>query len=56
MNDTELRDFFASQAMNYFLKVTSDRDAVAANMEWEEMIAVQAYMMADAMLKIRNEE
>jgi hypothetical protein len=53
-NDINLRDYFAGLAMRYFLENTTDRDAVLADMEWEEMTAVQAYMMADAMMAERN--
>lgn len=58
MNENELylRDFFASQAMIHYLCETSDRQAVNAGMEIEEMVAVQAYMMADAMMAVRNDE
>ena len=51
-----LRDYFAGLAIEYFLKVTSDRDAVSADMEWEEMVAAQSYMVADAMMKVRDEK
>ena len=56
MNENELylRDFFASQAMAHYLRETSDRQAVNAGMEIEEMVAVQAYMMADAMMAERG--
>ena len=53
-NDINLRDYFAGLAMRYFLENTTDRDAVLASMEWEEMTAVQSYMMADAMMSERN--
>jgi hypothetical protein len=53
-NDINLRDYFAGLAMRYFLENTTDRDAVLAAMEWEEMTAVQSYMMADAMMSERN--
>ncbi len=49
-----LRDYFAGQAIQYFLQTTSDRDAVSADMEWEEMVAVQCYMLADAMMAERE--
>jgi hypothetical protein len=52
-NDINLRDYFAGLAMRYFLENTTDRDAVNADMEWEEMVAVQCYMMADAMMAER---
>jgi hypothetical protein len=50
-----IRDYFAAHAMQYFLENTSDREAVNADMEWEEMVAVQAYMMADAMMSVRED-
>lgn len=53
--ETDLRDFFASQAMAHYLRETSDRQAVNAGMEIEEMVAVQAYMMADAMMAARKD-
>lgn len=58
MNENELylRDFFASQAMAHYLRETSDRQAVNAGMEIEEMVAVQAYMMADAMMAVRDDK
>jgi hypothetical protein len=49
-----LRDYFAAQAINYFLQQTTDRDAINADLEWEEMVAVQAYMLADAMMAERG--
>lgn len=55
-NDMNLRDYFAGLALRHYLEVTSDRDARLANMEVEEMAAVQAYMAADAMLKVRKEK
>ena len=42
-NDINLRDYFAG------------RDAVQADMEREEMAAVQAYMAADAMMAARKD-
>jgi hypothetical protein len=56
MNENELymRDFFASQAMAHYLANTTDRDAVNAGMEIEEMVAVQCYMLADAMMAERG--
>ena len=53
--DIQLRDYFAGLALRYFLEQTTDRDAVAAGMEWEEMAAVQAYMAADAMMAARKD-
>lgn len=52
-NDINLRDYFAGLALRHYLEVTSDRDARLANMEVEEMAAVQAYMAADAMMQAR---
>lgn len=54
-NDMNLRDYFAGLALRHFLEQTTDRDAVAAGMEWEKMAAVQAYMAADAMMVARSE-
>ena len=54
-NDMNLRDYFAGLALRYFLEQTTDRDAVAAGMEWEEMVAVHAYMAADAMMAVRKD-
>ena len=54
-NDINLRDYFAGLVLQYFLENTSDREAVAAGMEWEKMAAVQAYMAADAMMVARSE-
>jgi hypothetical protein len=53
-NNESLRDAFAAMAMKHFLANTTDRDAVNASMEWEEIVAVQAYMMADAMMAERG--
>ena len=53
-NDMNLRDYFAGLALRHFLEQTTDRDAVAAGMEWEKMAAVQAYMAADAMMVARS--
>jgi len=53
-NDINLRDYFAGLVMRYFLENTTDRDAVNADMEWEEMVATQCYMMADAMMAERG--
>ncbi len=55
-NDLSLRDYFAGLALRYYLENTSDRDAVQAEMEWEEMAAVQAYMAADAMMAARKDK
>jgi hypothetical protein len=49
-----LRDLFAALAIPHYLANTTDRDAVNAGMEIEEMVAVQAYMMADAMMAERG--
>lgn len=54
-NDMSLRDYFAGLALRHFLEQTTDRDAVQAQMEWEEMVAVQAYMAADAMMAVRKD-
>jgi hypothetical protein len=54
-NDINLRDYFAGLALRYFLETTTDRDAVQASMEREEMAAVQAYMAADAMIAARKD-
>lgn len=53
-NDMNLRDYFAGLALRYYLENTTDRDAVQAEMEREEMAAVQAYMAADAMMAARK--
>ncbi|HSG60982.1 MAG TPA: hypothetical protein VLA24_08645 [Pseudomonadales bacterium] len=55
-NDLSLRDYFAGLALRYYLENTSDRDAVQAEMEWEEMAAVQSYMAADAMMAARKDK
>lgn len=52
-NDINLRDYFAGLALRHYLENTTDRDARLANMEVEEMAAVQAYMAADAMMQAR---
>ena len=49
-----IRDLFAAFAIPHYLANTTDRDAVNAGMEFEEMVAVQAYMLADAMMAERN--
>ena len=54
-NDMNLRDYFAGLALRYYLENTTDRDAVQADMEFEEMAAVQAYMAADAMMAARKD-
>ena len=54
-NDLNLRDYFAGLALRYYLENTTDRDAVQAEMEREEMAAVQAYMAADAMMAARKD-
>lgn len=54
-NDLNLRDYFAGLALRYYLENTTDRDAVQAEMEREEMAAVQAYMAADAMMSARKD-
>ena len=54
-NDLNLRDYFAGLALRYYLENTTDRDAVQADMEFEEMAAVQAYMAADAMMAARKD-
>ena len=54
-NDLSLRDYFAGLALRYYLENTTDRDAVQAEMEREEMAAVQAYMAADAMMVARKD-
>ena len=53
--DIQLRDYFAGLALRYYLENTTDRDAVQAEMEIEEMAAVQAYMAADAMMAARKD-
>ena len=55
-NDLNLRDYFAGLALRYYLENTTDRDALQAEMEREEMAAVQAYMAADAMMAAREEK
>lgn len=54
-NDLNLRDYFAGLALRYYLENTTDRDAARADMEFEEMAAVQAYMAADAMMAARKD-
>lgn len=54
-NDINLRDYFAGLALRYYLEITTDREAANANMEREEMAAVQAYMAADAMMIARKD-
>lgn len=54
-NDINLRDYFAGLALRYYLENTTDRDASQAEMEFEEMAAVQAYMAADAMMAARKD-
>lgn len=54
-NDMNLRDYFAGLALRYYLENTTDRDAVQAGMEREEMAAVQAYMAVDAMMAARKD-
>ena len=54
-NNMTLRDYFAGLALRYYLENTTDRDAAQAEMEFEEMAAVQAYMAADAMMAARKE-
>lgn len=54
-NDMNLRDYFAGLALRYYLENTTDRDAAQAEMEREEMAAVQAYMAADAMMAARKD-
>ena len=53
-NDINLRDYFAGLALRYYLETTGPEDAVRAEMELEEMAAVQCYMMADAMMAERG--
>jgi hypothetical protein len=55
-NNESLRDAFAAMAMKYFLDNTTDREAVRAGMEWEEIVAVQSYIMADAMMEERKQK
>ena len=55
-NDMNLRDYFAGLVLRYYLENTTDRDAVQAGMEREEMAAVQAYMAADAMMAARSDK
>jgi hypothetical protein len=49
-----LRDLFAALAIPHYLANTTDREAVNAGMEIEEMVAVQCYMLADAMMAERG--
>ncbi len=51
-----LRDYFAAKSVGHYLLNSTDRDAVNAGMEIEQFAAVQAYMLADAMLMARGEE
>lgn len=54
-NDINLRDYFAGLALRYYLENTTHRDAAQTEMEFEEMVAVQAYMAADAMMAARKD-
>jgi hypothetical protein len=49
-----LRDLFAALAIPHYLANTTDREAVNAGMEIEEMVAVQCYMLADALMAERG--
>ncbi|CAB4154682.1 hypothetical protein UFOVP653_20 [uncultured Caudovirales phage] len=51
-----LRDYFAAKAVGHYLLNSTDRDAVNAGMEFEEFAAVQAYMLADAMMMAREDK
>lgn len=50
-----LRDYFAAQVAGAYLTKFSDMDIVMSGMEFEDFVAVNAYMMADALLKERNQ-
>lgn len=49
-----LRNHFAAIAIPHYLANTTGRDAANAGMELEEMVAVQCYMLADAMMAERG--
>lgn len=50
-----LRDYFAAQAVRAYINKFSDMDIVMSGMEFEDFVAVNAYMMADALLRERNQ-
>lgn len=56
-----LRDYFAGLAMQSMFagpgaQVVADRDERYDESNWAEVVALNAYEMADAMLKVRGEE
>jgi hypothetical protein len=53
-NDIALRDYFAAMALNGYLARADDRTIAYSDLELEEFIAAQAYMLADAMLAERK--
>jgi len=57
MSDFSLRDFLAAQAMQAMLGpfLTKELDEVDPN-GWMEGISYDAYAMADAMMKARDEK
>jgi hypothetical protein len=50
-----LRDYFAIEAMKVCVNSLTRSDADKANMDFEDFVAAEAYMVADAMMKARAE-
>lgn len=55
MNEKDLRDIIAMVAMINYMRTTENDEAVNSGLEFEELVAVKSYMMADAMLFERKE-
>ena len=55
-DDIQIRDWFAGLAMREYMTNLDHRLLHHSGMDQEDFIAVQAYMMADAMLQARKDE
>jgi hypothetical protein len=50
----DLRDWFAGQALAFVFEHRIDKPEAFAHKEWREVVAYEAYAMADAMLAARE--
>ncbi len=55
-SDATIRDFFAKEALGLcFAQYLNFAESEGFQEDWREVVAMDAYMMADAMLKVRNQ-
>lgn len=56
MNNIEIRDYFAAQALNGLLSSLGDWTTGLPSVDFSESVAADAYWIADAMMKAREKK